>query len=1195
MALAANIDRLRSAKSVNLFESPRIIVPNLNVAAYLKFEFARLTGISANLRFLFLEKFLTELVESSTEKVIIIDRGVIQSLLLGLFSGTDKDASLPAEIAAYLSSHGGSEDSLNLRRFQLAANLSHVFEEYCLSRPEMIDTWDKGRATISRKDVKDTERWQISLWGALFGPNGSVRKAGEVKGSRFIFYKDIPSVVNLKVALQGGPLHLFGFSYVSRTFNLLLDDLSKAADVYVYTLNPCLEFWEDVATKPEFLKLQKRLLGRANKMGYKSALDQEDPFHLSSGSDTPALRLWGRPGRENIHILNEFTSCDFSALFRDPLEGAPKTLLRRIRHDILLREPERTKPPEDLDLADDKSLMIIECPEIRREVEIIANEIWALIMENSTSPSEEKLRFSDIAVVIADSGSFDSYKTHIADVFSEIHDIPHNLSDISFAGENRMVEAVDLLLSLPLSVFTRKDLLKLLSHPAVLVRFPEADAEEWLGWCQQTSILHGIDREDHKNTYIEKDLFNWDQGLRRLVLGAFLTGERSGEKEVFRSEENGMGYIPEDHAQGSLPNSALFILLVRSLMSDTRFIRESRLSLIEWSDFLVKFMMTYLGADSPESEHVLSRCIGEVCALRNLDLEGRKYPFRIAKEFVSSAISSIRGSRGQYLAGGVTVSSFQPMRPIPFRVVFIAGMGESCFPAPEMKNPLDLRLARRMMGDVSPRERDQYNFLETLVSTRERLYLSYVSRDSQTGERLEPSSVIKELLFILERGYVKSKDLAGIVVGHPLRRYDGAYFPSLFGSKDATSSLPNFSPPAFKEAQTVALREELKVHLTGGGLSGDLNSLQGALKGRLENKLGFSPVPTEPVCIVEESIQVPVHAIRRFLDCPLQGWATYELGLREEETESLIELTDEPFETPRIDSVPLLRKVFIKALKDGGLDKAASLIPEIYEKEISFYELKGVSPTGLFLRAEGANHLATIEAWHANFCSLGLKPEESTLEVIRFGRAEEDAEVGRLLPAISLETSLGRKSAESRMMKIDLYGKTENVNLRLPGSFTFIDKDRIEPHEFLRGFLDYVFLSLLGIVEGEYRVTVISKNLSGSGRMTKTIAFSPLRKEKAESYLSLILSQLVSKSHMYLLPVEAVVTHEMFNKKGETIGDIVSGLKENSWTKYSSLYGPVPHPEDFDAPPENEASEMVSERFGLFFGALVKQWETSHE
>ena len=68
---------------------------------------------------------------------------------------------------------------------------------------------------------------------------------------------------------------------------------------------------------------------------------------------------------------------------------------------------------------------------------------------------------------------------------------------------------------------------------------------------------------------------------------------------------------------------------------------------------------------------------------------------------------------------------------------------------------MDLRLSRRKAGDVTPTERDRYLFLETLLAARERIGLSYTARDTKTGDQLEPSSIVRELQFIL-RGYANS-------------------------------------------------------------------------------------------------------------------------------------------------------------------------------------------------------------------------------------------------------------------------------------------------------------------------------------------------------------------------------------------------------------------------------------------------------
>src|SRR5439155_2939343 len=134
--------------------------------------------------------------------------------------------------------------------------------------------------------------------------------------------------------------------------------------------------------------------------------------------------------------------------------------------------------------------------------------------------------------------------------------------------------------------------------------------------------------------------------------------------------------------------------------------------------------------------------------------------YQVAADLARRAFARIGGGRGQYLAQGVTVASFVPMRAIPFRAVFVLGLGHGQFPSGPRRGQLDLREVRRAPGDVSPREQDLYLFLETLLCARERLVLSYVARDELTGETLPPSSVLLELREILAEGYLTAAELA---------------------------------------------------------------------------------------------------------------------------------------------------------------------------------------------------------------------------------------------------------------------------------------------------------------------------------------------------------------------------------------------------------------------------------------------------
>ena len=319
-------------------------------------------------------------------------------------------------------------------------------------------------------------------------------------------------------------------------------------------------------------------------------------------------------------------------------------------------------------------------------------------------------------MLLADQRNQAAYQAHIRAVFEELHGIPFNMIDLPLAGECRVIEALLLLMELPVGDFTRPEVLKILTHPAVRARFPEANVNRWRDWCLGLEIVRGADRIDHDGTYIDRELFHWEQGLKRLVLGAFMSGPQSGDDRVYESGES--EYLPYDQPGDTLADIGRLLALIRSLVADARFARSARLTMTEWSAFFARMVNAYLAADTDSEERALSQASQQIERLRGLDVGGRAVGYRIACESLREALEGLTGARGHYLADGVVVSPLLEMRSLPFRVVFLCGLGEGRFPAVDGPNPLDLTLADRQAGDVSPRERDKYLFLETLVCAR---------------------------------------------------------------------------------------------------------------------------------------------------------------------------------------------------------------------------------------------------------------------------------------------------------------------------------------------------------------------------------------------------------------------------------------------------------------------------------------------
>ncbi|MCA9550504.1 MAG: exodeoxyribonuclease V subunit gamma, partial [Myxococcales bacterium] len=779
-ALAARLLEARGLPGVHPLDPIPLVVPNQAATAYLKMALAERVGVAANLRVEYLQSFLARLAEEAHPERKVLDSARLQVILLHVLADVERER--PAElepVLGYLDAAHDDAASRDLRRVQLATHLARLYDEYILTRPELMARWESGVGPDGAPfaPTHHVEAWESALW----------RRVGRALDTGGLW--TLPQAYRALGPTKLPPrLYLWDVSVGGSVLQSALARLAAHTELWMFTLNPCLEFWEDVQP------LRGTLVG-------------EDPFGLLAGEeDTPALRLWGRPCRENIRLLNGLTDCDFEASFSDP-DPAPKTVLAHLQQDILLRTPQR--PEGELGLADD-SVRILACASVRREVEAIASRIWALVDRDPT------LRFDQIAVVLP---AMDEavYRAHIGAVFKERHQIPHHALEVPLSGSSRVVEAVELLLALPHSSFTRQDLLRLVTHPVVISRYEDARADDWIAWCDALAVVHGADHADHADTYITRDLYNWDQGLRRLVLGTFMSGATSQDERSF--EVLGQRYLPHEYPLDRLADASRLVVLVRSLVADARFARQASLPLAEWAGFLRTLVTAYVTPAGEQDERDLLRTLSALDALDGLDVTRRPLAFREVAELFRLRLAGLTSNHGQPLAEGVVVAPLSLVAALPFRVVFMPGLGEGRFPASERRSQLDLRNLARKAGDVSPRERDQYWFLERLMATQDNLHLSYVSRSAQTGDRLEPSPTVAELTRMLERGYLSPEGARALVEAQPLRRYD-----------PGAPEDPYDSPAALRERQVLALRKDLQAHLGPGREVPRLAALRAALE-----------------------------------------------------------------------------------------------------------------------------------------------------------------------------------------------------------------------------------------------------------------------------------------------------------------------------------------------------------------------------
>jgi exodeoxyribonuclease V gamma subunit len=1239
--LAALAERLaaEAAAGASPFEPVTLVVPNRNIEAYVKLGLAERRGIAANLDVQLLGDLLARLAMRAVPVARVVTVAQLEGHLLALLqeSADGGDRAL-APVREYLRAAGTAPEAIDRRRCQLAAELARLFDEYALSRAEMLAAWAAGRAVLADHaedpSLADMEAWQRTLWVAIFGPAGILATRSTRQGVTWLALPDLVAAAaaqgfagltgeavltrNWQSAARGEApgraLHVFGLSYMAPGYHRMLAALGRRWQVRIYTLNPCREFWEDVETQGELRRRLKREGRQASFPGRQEARQPglalgDDPLGLDSDAEMLALRLWGRPGRENVRLLNQLTDGDFEGHFPP---AAPTTLLGRLQEDILDRTARRVPDPA---LRADGSLTVLRCPGLRRELEVVAAEIWRLLRADPT------LRLREVAVVVPEAQR-DLYLSQVGAVFGEACGLPHSVIDLPLGGGHRLGEAALMLLALPTGALGRRELLPLLTHPSVMGRFPEASAAQWLRLADELGIVHGADHQDHAGTYIERDLLNWDQGLRRLCLGAVMTGPRAGDERPVRFGDQ--DYLPADLPPDAQGSALDFALLARSLIADARFAAgrdgAPRLRpLPEWLELVRGMLASYLVPADDDDDALLGRCLRALEELEDVEVVGRAgtaqpVSYLVAAELARRAFAGIGGARGQYLARGVQVASFVPMRAIPFRAVFVLGLGHGLYPAGARRGQLDLRQARRAAGDVAPRERDLYLFLETLLSARDRLVLSYVARDQLTGEALPPSSVLLELREILAEGYLDPRELARVfeAPAPPLRRHDD-------------DLRLEAAPLARREQRARALGQSLRAALPGNTTAAlDLRLLDRALPpataALLAARLGSHRPPAAASSAAPRTLVVPLGAIRQFLEDPLQGSARFRLGLRELDDPAIaLEHDEEVFESDGLGRTTLLREVMLDAILGAREPPAWSAIAAAHDRLALREELAGRMPTGLFQVAERGGHEAILRGWLAALQTLAGEGFAER-EVTRFGAGpaalggtagllgRDDAT--RACEPIAL--SVQGPGGGGETLAVQLVGRTELLLLRpvaasaskagAPGTGSLVLTCRRDgdprPKDRLRAFVDHLALSAAGLSAVGHEA-LVAWSCGGQHRVHRA-CFAPLAPERARAYLAALVTDMLTGArdaggrptgvHDYLLPCEAVF--EAAARPGRDVVEEVERLRDTYFElparPFSSVMGPVPEAaERHQPPPPAEAARMVQARFGLYFELLA--------
>jgi exodeoxyribonuclease V gamma subunit len=1065
------------------FTPSTIIVGSHLVARWLSREIALARGIAAGLELVTFDAFV-EATWGGGTKIRGINRHQLAAAIASVLADDDVVDGL-APVAAYLAAAPAPGDRAGPRRVQLAEHLAELAWGYALSRPDWMPALIAGQLP-GELAADPTARWQAALIAAALAGAGAVptpmlpwqrRRAG------------LPTPVRPPVAV-------FGLSFLARAQLEALTDLSATTDVTVYVLDPCEELWDDVE-------------------GRRAADVTSDPLPLV---------LWGRPVRDTLSALVERTGGDLEARFVDPGDTTATTARDCLLADVRLRRAPTMLAGEPA-ATHDAGVTVLACPNARREIEVIAAEVRRRL------DADPGLCAHELAVWIA--GDAERYLAQAPAAFEAVG-VPCHLIDAPIDDRGRIGEAVLALLALPTSAMARRDLLRVMTHPAVLAGYPHVDAEDWVRWTERLGIVHGSDGEAHAGTYLEDHpgQFHWDQGVRRLALGAFMVGERAqrGAARIASLE-----VAPEELRPEHQASAATYALLVRSLCADAAWLATLEAPLATWADVLASLVDDYLAPRDEDAARDLERVRALLAGIATVDLDGRPVGFREAREHAARRLGAERANRGEPLAAGVMVAPLAAMRAVPFRVAFVAGLDEGAFPAGDRESPLDLRREPRA-GDVAPRDRDRAAFLDVLLCAREALYLSYVATEEKSGQPLAPSSIVLELADALAPylGAASSAAaLAAITVRHPLHRHGSA------GPAIAGRAVAPIVPAVARERWGLAVRDALRAHLRAAGQpipdeDGQLALLAHPAQAELRAELGVvAPPARAPAAAVNRPLTIA--NLRGFLEYPVQAWAQAVLGLDELPDDEAIEHSDEPFHLGRAERAVMLREVFAAQLRDPG-----GPVESRYDAAVKDRQLRGQFPVGVFAEAARALDLEVLRCWRAG---LGLISTDGATR-IGFGRASSPG--AELLPALSIELPGGRT--------VRLIGQTELLvrGKRYTSIVTLLRKLDKKSYYHLRGAFDHLVLAAAGLAPAGH----VHRAIDDRGNVCE-VQHDPWTVNDARGFLAGLITELLDTSHGYLLPFEVLARALQGGKlPSSSYGDPTGGLG----------YGPIDRGDGLERP-----------------------------